>query len=61
MSLHVFFDIGLLCKGPPTHNALEGLLSGVGAYVLLEVKVLHEGLVTVVTLELLLLARGLLI
>ena len=29
--LHVLLDVGLLGEGAPTHDALEGLLSGVAA------------------------------
>ncbi len=52
--LHVFLDVGFLREGSSAHNALKGLLARVGADVLLQVKVLREGLVAVLTQQLLL-------
>lgn len=49
--LHVFFNVGFLSKCTATDNTLKGLLSGVRPDVLLEIKVLTEGLITVLTGE----------
>ena len=54
MRLHVFLDVRFLRERPTAHDALEGLLAGVGADVLLQVKVLGECLVTILAHQLLL-------
>ena len=51
VSRHVLLDVGFLSEGTATDNALKWLFPSVCPEVLLEVKVLGEQLVAVLTLE----------
>lgn len=55
MCSHVLLHVALLGECTPTHNALERLLTSVGAHVLPQVKILAELLAAVVTFVLCLL------
>jgi len=47
----MLLDVGLLCECSPTDDALERFFSRVAASVLLQVKVLREQLVAVLTVQ----------